>query len=153
MILRKREKGVPHKKYLEAFEGMFAGLNQEREVTAEMLKSFFRSLPLQDRFDNVEDAVIEALETTERTSSMINNTHLGLLFKGDVFQPLPSGKRLPGHIKDVRSDRKIDLTLTPPGGEKRDELSERVLEYLKAQGGTATLTDKSPPGVRVSLVV
>jgi len=38
---------------------------------------FFRSLPLQaeleGRFDEVEDAVIHALETTERTSSMVEN--------------------------------------------------------------------------------
>lgn len=38
---------------------------------------FSQSLPLQDEledhFDDVEDAVVEALETTERTSSMIKN--------------------------------------------------------------------------------
>ena len=38
-----------------------------------------RSLPLQDyfgnEFDDVEDAVLQALDTTERTSSMIENLH------------------------------------------------------------------------------
>ena len=38
---------------------------------------FFRSLPLQakleERFDEIEDAVIQALATTERTSSMVEN--------------------------------------------------------------------------------
>lgn len=39
----------------------------------------FRSLPLQDYFQNdfdeVEDAVLKALDTTERTSSMVENLH------------------------------------------------------------------------------
>ena len=38
-----------------------------------------RSLPLQDYFeydfDEVEDAVLNALDTTERTSSMVENLH------------------------------------------------------------------------------
>lgn len=38
-----------------------------------------RSLPLQDYFqadfDDVEDAVLEALDSTERTSSMVENLH------------------------------------------------------------------------------
>jgi hypothetical protein len=38
---------------------------------------FVRSLPLQaelaDRFDDIEDAVLKAMDTTERTSSMIEN--------------------------------------------------------------------------------
>ena len=38
-----------------------------------------RSIPLQDyfgcEFDVIEDAVIRALETTERTSSMVENLH------------------------------------------------------------------------------
>ena len=38
---------------------------------------FFRSLPLQellgDRYDNIEEAVMEAMDKTERTSSMVEN--------------------------------------------------------------------------------
>jgi hypothetical protein len=40
---------------------------------------FFRSLPLQleleDRFDVIEEAVIKAMDSTERTISMIESTN------------------------------------------------------------------------------
>ena len=77
--------------------------------------------------------------------AVINGTHLGLLYKDEVFQTLQSGDRIKGYIKTIRDDRKIDLSLQPQIQKARDELSDRILTFLKANGGSSTLTDYSPP--------
>ena len=77
--------------------------------------------------------------------AVINGTHLGLLYKGEVFRPLRPGDKTKGYIKAVREDRKIDLSLQRQNQQARDELQDRILDFLKANGGTSTLTDYSPP--------
>ena len=76
---------------------------------------------------------------------MINGTHLGLLYKGEVFQPLRPGDKVKGYIKAVRDDRKIDLSLQRQNQQARDELQQRILAFLETSDGTSTLTDYSPP--------
>jgi predicted RNA-binding protein (virulence factor B family) len=77
--------------------------------------------------------------------AVINGTHLGLLFKDEVFQTLRAGDKTKGFIKGIREDRKIDLGLQRQNQQGRDELSERILAFLKDNGGTSSLTDYSPP--------
>lgn len=77
--------------------------------------------------------------------AVINGTHLGLIYKDDVFQPLQAGDKVAGFIKSVREDNKIDLTLQQRNNAVRSELEERVLKHLKSNGGVSTLTDYSPP--------
>ncbi len=77
--------------------------------------------------------------------AVINNTHLGLIFKGDAFKPLRYGQKVDGYIKAIRNDGKIDLCLQLPGQEAKKELADQILDHLKAQGGVSSLTDKSPP--------
>ena len=77
--------------------------------------------------------------------AVINNTHLGLIYKDDAFKPLKYGQKLDGYIKVIREDGKIDLCLQLPGQAAKKELADQILDDLKAQGGVSTLTDKSPP--------
>ncbi len=77
--------------------------------------------------------------------AVINNTHIGLIYKNEVFQPLTHGEKLKGYIKTIRPDRKIDLCLQLPGKDARDDLSSRILEHLKKNNGVSTLTDKISP--------
>jgi len=77
--------------------------------------------------------------------AVINNSHQGLIFKGDAFKPLKYGQKLDGFIKSVRADGKIDLCLQPPGQGAKKELADQILDHLKAEGGVSSLTDKSPP--------
>ena len=77
--------------------------------------------------------------------AVINGTHLGLLYKDEVFQSLRPGDKIRGFIKTIRDDRKIDLSLQPRQQQAREELTDRILIFLKASGGTSSLTDYSPP--------
>ncbi len=77
--------------------------------------------------------------------AIINNTHIGLIYKNEVFQTLTHGEKLKGFIKGIREDRKIDLCLQLQGKDARDDLNTRILNHLKKNDGESTLTDKSSP--------
>jgi len=79
--------------------------------------------------------------------AIINNSREGLLYFNEIFQALRKGQHITGFIKKVRDDGKIDLCLQKPGAEKVDEVSGKILDALKAQGGFIALDDKSPPEV------
>ena len=79
--------------------------------------------------------------------AIIENMHWGLLFKDEVFQPLQQGQSLPGYIKNIRLDGKIDLTLQKPGAQPVDAASQKILDALHAQQGFLPYTDKTPPEI------
>jgi len=80
--------------------------------------------------------------------AIINNTHVGLIFKSDVFEDLKYGQQLKGYIKSVRTeDGKIDLALQRSSAEVRDQLEDKILAYLRAHDGVSRITDKSPPAL------
>ena len=77
--------------------------------------------------------------------AVINDQYLGLIFRDDAFRPLKVGERLPGFIKGIRSDGKIDLVISQGTLQGDHDLGEQIIENLRASGGVSTLTDKSDP--------
>lgn len=76
--------------------------------------------------------------------AIINNSSLGFIYQNDLFQKLKIGERVPGFIKNIREDGRVDLYLQKPGYEKIIDISDQVYEKLKAAGGYLAVTDKSP---------
>jgi uncharacterized protein len=76
--------------------------------------------------------------------AVIDGTHLGLIFKDEVFKPIKIGYSLSGYIKRVREDGKIDLCFQFHDQAARGSLAEQIIDDLIAHGGLSTLTDKSP---------
>jgi len=77
--------------------------------------------------------------------AIINNKHFGVLYESDVFQNLKYGQKVKGYIKNIRPDKKIDLTLQLQNKNTRDDLSNSILKHLKENNGESFLTDKSKP--------
>jgi hypothetical protein len=84
-------------------------------------------------------------ETDLGYKAVINNTHLGLLFKSEVFQKFKPGDKTTGYIKSIREDRKINLALQLHTKNAQEELADRILAYLLENKGVSALTDYSPP--------
>jgi len=84
-------------------------------------------------------------ETDLGYKAVINNTHLGLLFKSEVFQKFKPGDKTTGYIKSIREDRKINLSLKLHERSAQQDLADRILAYLKENEGVSALTDYSPP--------
>ena len=77
--------------------------------------------------------------------AVINDQYLGLIFRDDAFRPLKIGERLPGFVKNIRADGKIDLLISQGTLQGDHDLGEQIIEKLRASGGISTLTDKSDP--------
>lgn len=78
----------------------------------------------------------------------INETEEGLLFHSEVFQELEEGIEVPGYIKNIRDDGKIDVSLRPQGFKNViDKDVDKILKKLQKNNGTLPLSDKSAPEV------
>jgi len=88
------------------------------------------------------------LVVTQRTDlgyvAAIDYTQWGVLFHSELFRPLRIGQKISGYIKRVRVDGKIDLSLQKIGYDKVDDLSKKIINVLRAEGGFLALSDKSP---------
>lgn len=93
----------------------------------------------------VELLICERTEIGYKT--IINDARWGMLYKNEVFQTLRKGQLIPGFIKKVREDGKLDVCLHKPGPEKVDAVTEKILEILRAQGGTINVSDNSSPEI------
>ena len=77
--------------------------------------------------------------------AIINNSHWGMLYENELFQSVRKGQKMEGYIKQIREDRKIDLSLHQPGYGKVVSLTDSIIAKLKANNGVLMLSDKSPP--------
>lgn len=77
--------------------------------------------------------------------AVIDGSHLGVLYRNEVFSDLQVGDSCDGYIKALREDSKIDLVLQRPGADARSAIETKIIEHLKKHGGESALTDKSPP--------
>ncbi len=77
--------------------------------------------------------------------AIINNSHWGMLYQNELYRPVKKGQKLDGYIKQIREDRKIDLSLHQPGYGKVVSLTDSIIAKLKSNNGELMLSDKSPP--------
>ncbi len=78
-------------------------------------------------------------------TAIIKPDHVGVLYKNELFQILKQGQELKGFIKKIREDGKIDLSLQKPGANAVKDVSRRILNILKAHGGSLNVSDKTSP--------
>ena len=86
---------------------------------------------------------------SERTpmglNALINESHVGLLYRDPSIAHLDPGDKLKGYIQQIRNDGKIDLTLNPDRGARVVSLSSQILDQLSSNEGFLPLNDKSSP--------
>ncbi len=77
--------------------------------------------------------------------AVIDGTHLGVLYRNEIFTEVQVGDKLQGYIKAPREDGKLDVALQRPGKQKHSGVEATILEHLQANNGESSLTDKSAP--------
>lgn len=76
---------------------------------------------------------------------IVDERHKGLIFESDVFRPISIGDALKGYIKNVREDKKIDLSLQPIGAKMLEPTAKMIYDKLVESDGFLPLHDKSSP--------
>lgn len=75
----------------------------------------------------------------------INGEYMGLVYGNMVYDYYCRGQKLTAYIKCVREDGKIDVSLQPKQGVHVQETTDKIMEHLKASGGTSRFNDGSSP--------
>jgi predicted RNA-binding protein (virulence factor B family) len=116
----------------------------DRILASSKLNRYF-----EEESTNLEPRQKVDLKITDKTElgykTIIDNQYLGLIFHGDAFRPLALGECLPGYIKAIREDGKIDIIISQHSPQGDNSLEDQILAYLKQSGGESNLTDKSNP--------
>ena len=129
------------KKYLVF---VYLDANTKRIAASSKIEQFLDNIPV-DYDENEEVDLIVVNETDLGYNAIIDNSHLGILYKNEVFQSLNPGDKIPGFIKKIRTDGKIDLRLDKVGYEKITSFVDRIIAELQKNNGFLPLTDKSSP--------
>lgn len=132
------QKGYSYTVYLYVDE------HSERIAGSSRLEDFLTGEPAQLKPNQPVDLMIYG-NSDLGFKAVVDGRYLGQLYRNEVFRALHYGEKLPGFIKRVRSDGKIDLSLQPAAHLARNSLAETILAHMKDNNGISTLTDKSPP--------
>lgn len=82
-------------------------------------------------------------ETPLGYNAVVDGTHRGLLYHGELSGPLSVGDKVRGYVRAVRPDGKLDVSLDRAGYVRVKPLSEQILQKLTEAGGFLPYHDKS----------
>lgn len=114
----------------------------ERIVASAKIDKFLDKTPPPYHKGEAVDLII-AGSTDLGYKAIINHSHWGVIFNNEVFQRLSFGQKLPGFVKQIRQDDKIDLILQKGSKQELDKHATTLLFKLKQAGGFLPLHDKT----------
>lgn len=100
-----------------------------------------KEMPQYQKGDEVDVMVWQKTDLGYKV--IVENAFSGMLYRNEVFRQIAPGDHLQAYVKLVREDGKIDLELQKEGAKKVDDFSERLLQFIKDNGGVTTINDKS----------
>ncbi|MFZ4597071.1 MAG: S1 RNA-binding domain-containing protein [Terrimicrobiaceae bacterium] len=89
-------------------------------------------------------SMLVASETPLGYKVIIDNSHMGLLYRSELGTEIKIGETHPGYVRAIRPDGKIDLGLDPEGYQRIGPLAERILDTIR-RSGRLSLSDRSTP--------
>src|SRR4051812_38528232 len=84
-------------------------------------------------------------ETPLGYTALVENSHLGLLYRDTLKMPIHPGQRLNGFVRTIRPGGKIDLTLDEAGYKRVAPLKQQIIDALEGSGGHLPFDDSTPP--------
>lgn len=115
-----------------------------RLVGSSKFKNFLENKEITvEKFDKVELLVSHFSELGAHV--IVNEKHQGLVHKTTIFEDIRIGDRIPGYVKKVREDHKIDILLQPEGYKSVEPNAQFIYDELRNAGGSLPVHDKSSP--------
>ncbi len=93
--------------------------------------------------DKVEVVPVDTSELGYRV--IINRKYLGLIYKNEIFSPIKIKEIYDGHVKNIRPDGFVDISLQRLGIKNLDDSKKVILDHLFKSGGRTHLHDKCSP--------
>ena len=76
---------------------------------------------------------------------LINRNFIGMIYYNQIFKQITLGEPLEGVVNKLRDDGLVDASLQAMGFQNLINSKDKILAYLKENGGKSHLHDKSPP--------
>ncbi len=76
---------------------------------------------------------------------VIDNRFWGMIYDNQIFGEVHVGDRLRGFVRRITDDNRVDVSLQQEGYDEVRTAAERLLDMLRAAGGTLALHDGSDP--------
>lgn len=112
-------------------------------ATGKIDKYLGNVFPDYERGDEVTALVLQHTPIGYRV--IVDNLHNGMIYENEIFRNLEIGDTIKAFVKNVREDGKIDLTLSGNVAERVGQLADRILNYVRINGGAVPMSDKSSP--------
>lgn len=114
-------------------------------ASAKIEKYLSDDMPEYNPGDEVEVLVWQKTDLGFKV--IVDNKFGGMIFKNEIFTDVRTGMRMTAYIKQVRPDGKIDLELQKGGVKKVEDFADTLLEYIRSNGGSTPLNDKTDADV------
>ena len=127
---------------------VYVYLDKSQRISASMrLDKHLKKIDLRNPIFKIEQNVELFIcgKTDLGYKAIVNGTHLGILFENEVFQSLYYGQKLPGFIKKIRDDGKIDLCLSKTGHRAAEDISPLIINLLEKNDCFLSINEKTPP--------
>lgn len=76
---------------------------------------------------------------------IIENKYAGMIYHNEIFSEVILGKKTIGYVKKIRTDKQIDVSLTPLGMAAVRENTDFLMDALKQSNGFLPITTYSSP--------
>jgi predicted RNA-binding protein (virulence factor B family) len=77
--------------------------------------------------------------------AIVENAHLGLLYRDNITTPLQIGQRVKAFVRNIRPNDLIDLSLDAAGYKRVAPLTDQIVQALEKNGGKLAFDDDSSP--------
>ena len=77
--------------------------------------------------------------------AIVENAHVGLLYRDNITTPLQIGQRLKAFVRNIRPNDQIDLSLDASGYKRVAPLTDQIVQALEKNGGKLAFDDDSSP--------
>lgn len=76
---------------------------------------------------------------------VVEQKHLGMIYKNEVFKDIRLGDEFVGYVRNIREDLKIDVSMNSAAIDEIEILSNKIYEKLLKEKGIINISDKSNP--------
>jgi len=115
-----------------------------RLVGAHKFKKYIRN-DIEELELNQQVHIIIREKTPLGFKVIVNNLYEAMIYHNEIFEDIWIGQKKIAYIKNIRADRKLDVSLQPIGKSNSDTASHRVEKILKENGGRLEFNYKNSP--------
>ena len=116
----------------------------DRLIGAHKFKNFLESEP-KDLSLNQKVELIVREKTPLGYKVIVENRYEAMIYHNEIFEDIWIGQKKFGYVKNIREDKKIDISLQPVGKDNEDIAIHRIKKVLLKNGGELECNYKSSP--------